>query len=470
MRPLAPAACSAAALLVVPCHQTHPPPSTSRLAWVGKRRSLATCEGKPTNGSLCVSSAGISAEDGTHQPLSSGSETCFGDSRKETLSTAPSHLSLWAPFWSTVKLPLTGIAFTATLLDNEITHVLPGFSKVIAGIGLAACIISAARQHLFEDSSPQLPDTKVEFQAGEGTIGGSTHKVHLRWASAAMRGWRASMEDAHTAVVLSGPVNDIGFFAVFDGHGGWQVSAIGEQLVRRLLLEKLAKAEQTKDLGTLLTETFVATDEALLGGPLGLCRHLVPRRFHPFSKIGSTCCIALVDAEEQQIVVASAGDSRAVVCCDGEAIALTDDHKPQNPEEIQRIKRAGGRVFRMGSCCRIEGGLNLSRALGDFEYKRNSRLPLGEQMVVATPDIVVQEWTPGAQVDFLIIACDGLFECMARQDVVDYVRNGLSAGETEEEVLRGLLHACCAKVPWDTGKDNETVVLVRWGHDLASAN
>jgi len=470
MRPLAPAAASAAALLVVPCHPTYLPSSTSRLAWVGQRRCLATCEEKLASGISRVSSTAPSGQDAPQQPQSSGSQGGSGGSQKETLATAPSRLSLWAPFWSTLKLPLTGIAFTATLFDSAITQVLPAFTKVIAGIGLFACAASTAKQHLLGDSWPQTPDTKVKFQAGEGSVGGSTHRVQLRWASAAMRGWRPSMEDTHAATVLAGPDNDIGFFAVFDGHGGWQVSAIGEQLLRRFLLERLADVQRPKDLGTLLTQTVVAIDEALLSGPLGVCRHLLPLRYHPFSRIGSTCCIALVDAEEQQIVVASTGDSRAVICCDGMAVALSDDHKPENVEELERIRRAGGRVFRMGPCCRIEGGLNLSRALGDFHYKGNSRLPLGEQMVVAKPDIHVQEWRPGPQDEFLIVACDGLFERMTRQDVVDYVRKGLSAGETEEEVLEGLLLACCAKSPWETGQDNESVVLVRWGDHFASAS
>ena len=44
----------------------------------------------------------------------------------------------------------------------------------------------------------------------------------------------------------------------------------------------------------------------------------------------------------------------------------TADHKPVNPEERQRIENAGGMVLIQ----RINGALAVSRALGDFDYKR----------------------------------------------------------------------------------------------------
>ena len=50
-----------------------------------------------------------------------------------------------------------------------------------------------------------------------------------------------------------------------------------------------------------------------------------------------------------------------------QAIALSKDHKPDDPEEATRIQAAGGFV----DDGRVNGMLALSRALGDFEYKSN---------------------------------------------------------------------------------------------------
>lgn len=64
--------------------------------------------------------------------------------------------------------------------------------------------------------------------------------------------------------------------------------------------------------------------------------------------------------------MANAGDSRCVVCRDGKAVEMSFDHKPEDTEELERIRKAGGRVTMDG---RVNGGLNLSRAIGDHAYK-----------------------------------------------------------------------------------------------------
>lgn len=65
--------------------------------------------------------------------------------------------------------------------------------------------------------------------------------------------------------------------------------------------------------------------------------------------------------------VANAGDSRSVLCRGSQAVDLSKDHKPESAEEEARVKKAGGCIT-MG---RVNGGLNLTRSFGDFDYKRN---------------------------------------------------------------------------------------------------
>jgi serine/threonine protein phosphatase PrpC len=57
---------------------------------------------------------------------------------------------------------------------------------------------------------------------------------------------------------------------------------------------------------------------------------------------GSTSVMTLLSKEH--IVCANTGDSRAVLCRNGEAVALSHDHKPYNPEEKERIEAAGSHV------------------------------------------------------------------------------------------------------------------------------
>lgn len=102
----------------------------------------------------------------------------------------------------------------------------------------------------------------------------------------------------------------------------------------------------------------------------------------PISK-NTGCTANVVLITPKQYIVANAGDSRSVLCRNGKAVDLSFDHKPESEEEEKRIKKAGGVVY-MG---RVNGGLNLTRSFGDFDYKKNKELGYDEQMITCKPDI-----------------------------------------------------------------------------------
>ena len=77
-----------------------------------------------------------------------------------------------------------------------------------------------------------------------------------------------------------------------------------------------------------------------------------------------------------ELFVANAGDSRCVLSRSGQAVAMTQDHKPNDAEEYARIQKAGGFV----ADGRVNGSLNLSRALGDLDYKQTKELGPEEQV------------------------------------------------------------------------------------------
>ena len=90
---------------------------------------------------------------------------------------------------------------------------------------------------------------------------------------------------------------------------------------------------------------------------------------------GSTAIVVLI--KEQRLYCANAGDSRAVACVNGEVMTLSMDHKPNNEAESKRINEGGGWV----EFNRVNGNLALSRALGDFVFKRNENKKPEEQIV-----------------------------------------------------------------------------------------
>ncbi len=72
-----------------------------------------------------------------------------------------------------------------------------------------------------------------------------------------------------------------------------------------------------------------------------------------------------------------------ILICRNQAYALSEDHKPDQEREKKRINDAGGFV----SDGRVNANLNLSRAIGDLEYKTQKNLQRDKQLIIATPDI-----------------------------------------------------------------------------------
>lgn len=109
------------------------------------------------------------------------------------------------------------------------------------------------------------------------------------------------------------------------------------------------------------------------------------------------------------VTIANVGDSRATLFhANGGFTVLSRDHKPTNPEELQRIEQAGGFVsFSPFSVPRVDGILALSRAFGDGYFKGNKSLGPEEQRVVAVPEVHTFYAVPG---DVLMLACDGVYE------------------------------------------------------------
>lgn len=333
----------------------------------------------------------------------------------------------------------------------------------------------------------------------------------LEWASAEMQGWRPHMEDATcVAVPLPEPLANQALFAVFDGHGGAQVSLIASKEFPKVLCHCVASlltpaAEGSEPAGGEGSEDREAKSSGegeLSGGSATADPPLLRKALHrsmltmdaflrqggngaaskstssaeamglvetsgdkknAFNLVGSTACVALIDRDAGRICVANVGDSRAIVCRSGKAVELSEDHKPELKEEEERIRRAGGHVAAVGPCHRIDGwGLNLSRALGDFHYKARTDLPAEQQKVSCVPEVRILELTE--EDEFLVLGCDGCFELNTSEKVVSIVHEGLRAGRSVGKVVEDLVDRSCSpnlKKTWGKGGDNCSAIVVR---------
>lgn len=124
--------------------------------------------------------------------------------------------------------------------------------------------------------------------------------------------------------------------------------------------------------------------------------------------VGSTAVVAVVTPDK--IVVSNCGDSRAVLCRNGVAIPLSVDHKPDRPDELNRIQEAGGRVI-FWDGPRVLGVLAMSRAIGDNYLK---------PYVIPEPEVTVTERT--AEDECLILASDGLWDVVSNETACGVAR------------------------------------------------
>jgi serine/threonine protein phosphatase PrpC len=178
---------------------------------------------------------------------------------------------------------------------------------------------------------------------------------------------------------------------------------------------------------------------------------------------GTTACIVLVTPEH--LVCANAGDSRSVYSKTSQkAIPLSYDHKPDDEEEERRIRAAGGYV----AGGRVEGDLAVSRGLGDFRFKHmptvlaagsgTGNMQPHDQKVSPVPDIIVQNRNKD-QDEFIIVACDGIWDVRSNQDCVDEVASLFEEGETDLGLLSEEILDRCLQLG---SKDNMTALVVQF--------
>jgi len=137
---------------------------------------------------------------------------------------------------------------------------------------------------------------------------------------------------------------------------------------------------------------------------------------------GCACIFTLCrnDGNSITTINGNIGDSRTIYAkkegASYTAVACTQDHKPTDAKEKERIEAARGHV----SLQRVDGQLALSRAFGDRQLKTPLDFPGEKRKVTSFPDFHEEKGSSG---DFLFMACDGIFEgdIFSRQDVIDYV-------------------------------------------------
>ena len=231
-------------------------------------------------------------------------------------------------------------------------------------------------------------------------------------------------------------------FAVFDGHGGKEVAEYAKAEFKKVLMEQ--PDFKTKDYEKALVKAFMELDANL--------------KKEEFSvDTGATSCVVLITKDF--IYCANAGDSRAVLKCGTTAVGLSEDHKPDNAMELARIEKSGHIVEES----RVDGNLALSRAFGDYQYKDSLTLSPENQAVTADPDIVKR--ARSSEDKFILLACDGIWDCMSNERCVEYVTDIMKKVKAKKDGMHKTVEIMLDDIlAVDTsdgiGTDNMTAVLI----------
>jgi len=271
--------------------------------------------------------------------------------------------------------------------------------------------------------------------------------------------------------------HDVAGFAVLDGHSG---SLCVDHVVERLPVH-LQKCLKTKgrltddSLSQAVQEACAATDEEFL------------QRARQMEILdGSTMILTLVYPQVEagratgscRLLVACVGDSRAVLCqstCEQGvqslvAAPLSEDHKPNRPDEKARVENKGGivdfegawRVFmpgpaKFGGQHIARWGLAVSRAFGDLLLKEAENydcagvLPGG--LICSEPEIRILDLDPSTD-RFVVMASDGVWDVFTSQDAV-----AVCAAQASPEIAAQLL---LRRTYAASSEDNMTALVLSW--------
>lgn len=302
-------------------------------------------------------------------------------------------------------------------------------------VGAAA---SAGNQHGANASAVHVPRHIPAFVC----------KTLLESGHTSLQGPRPTMEDRiimhddlneqfpHT---LSAQTNRA-FYGVFDGHAGDEAAILASEIVAHCIVTEAAFTN---------TASVELVKQSLADGLVKADAKIVDKGNEEKWAAGTTAVVVAIVGE--RLYSANLGDSEAIVCVNKGNTrvphVLVHKHKPTDDRERDRIIAAGAPVFRG----RILGKLAVSRALGDCDYKmpKTKANFVSNEAYTAALDLNETH-------EFIVLACDGLWDKLSHQDVIDFVHEHLALGQDSQHISELL-----AQHALDKGsRDNVTVIIV----------
>lgn len=279
------------------------------------------------------------------------------------------------------------------------------------------------------------------------------------------------------------------FYALFDGHSGVRAATFSNQ---RLVQYVISHEAFMSDTRLAFEECFSRID-----------REFLQKAEEESLDDGTTAAVVLIRGN--RLITANIGDCRAVVSIGGQALDIIEEQTPGRPDERERIEKQGGwvkeerelqlsklhsmdlsdpeiqqraeRVVKWVTIYRVNGELAVSRAIGDIDYKGEAlfkyeywAFPEGHDrvfrgdLVISVPECQEIEITP--EFDFLILACDGLWDTIKSKEAVKYVADRLNEGYSAKQASQSLANLAIRS----GSSDNVSVVIVLLNTEQTSSS
>ncbi|CAN7112746.1 unnamed protein product [Brassica rapa subsp. narinosa] len=271
-------------------------------------------------------------------------------------------------------------------------------------------------------TSPDLESNSISSSAAEEAES-SFFSDAPKIGTTSVCGRRRDMEDAvslHPSLLRRNS-EDLHFYGVFDGHGCSHVAEKCRERLHEIVKHEVEAMASDNEWKETMAKSFQKMDREVSQrdasrSAKSSCR--CELQSPQCDAVGSTAVVSVVTPEK--IVVSNCGDSRAVLCRNGLAIALSSDHKPDRPDELNRIQEAGGRVIYWDGA-RVLGVLAMSRAIGDNYLK---------PYVIPDPEVTVTDRTEDDEC--LILASDGLWDVVTNETACGVARMCLKGADVAE--------------------------------------
>ncbi|HLC06615.1 MAG TPA: PP2C family protein-serine/threonine phosphatase [Candidatus Babeliales bacterium] len=237
------------------------------------------------------------------------------------------------------------------------------------------------------------------------------------------RGRRPTQEDTWHHEVINGG----NFFAVCDGHSGPEIAECAKQKLAVFFKDAFGSVEER------MKKAFLRLDN-------DDCVKL-------HKKCGSTASVVFINKNTAHF--AHVGDSRVVLEKSGTVAFATRDHKPNRPDELDRIVNLGGNISDLNGTWRVEYYLAMSRAIGDWFIKK---------YIIADPEYTEKELT--SENRYLILATDGLWDVMSNEEAVQGLKDRAQKCPSAKDLAKHLGSVAAEMSDENITKDNITVIVV----------